>query len=116
MIRMLPPRAYAEPLAPFSSNVRAHTAPTETRLPLVVVVEPEDVERFPTVPFTRYAARTTAEAVRLIERWRPRLIAVDWDMEKLDAGAVCAAAKQLSPVGVLAVMQSPERAPAAIKA
>jgi CheY-like chemotaxis protein len=113
---MLPPRAYAEPLAPFSANLRAHTAPTETRPPLVVVVAPEDVERYPALPFTRYAARTTTEAVRLIERWRPRLIAVDWGLEKLDAGAVCAAAKQISPVGVLAVMESPERAPAALKA
>ena len=113
---MLPPRAYAEPLAPFSSNVRAHTAPTEMRPPLVVVVAPEDVERFPTLPFTRYAARTTAEAVRLIERWRPRFIAVDWEMPSIDPDAVCAAARQIAPVGILAVMGSPERAPAALKA
>jgi CheY-like chemotaxis protein len=113
---MLPPRAYAESLAPFSSRVRAHAAPTEVRTPLVVAVAPEDVERFPALPFTRYAARTTAEAVRLIDRWRPRLIAIDWELPTLDPGAVCDAAKQILPVGILAVMESPERAPAALKA
>jgi DNA-binding response OmpR family regulator len=113
---MLPPRAYAEPLAPFSSNMRAHTAPTEVRPPLIVAVAPEDVDRFPMLPFTRYTARTTAEAVRLIEQWRPRLIAIDWELPKIDPGAVCNAARQIARVGILAVMESPERAPAALKA
>jgi CheY-like chemotaxis protein len=113
---MLPPRAYAEPLAPFSAALRAHTAPTGMRPPFVVAVAPEDIERFPTLPFARYAARTTTEAIRLIEKWQPRLIAIDWDMLTLNPDAVCAAARYIPPAGILAVMQSPERAPAALKA
>jgi CheY-like chemotaxis protein len=113
---MLPPRAYAEPLPPFSSNVRAHPAPTDSRPPLVVAALPQDVERFPTTPYARFAARTTAEAVRLIERWRPRLIAVDWDLADFDHAVICGAARQITPIGILAVMTEPEQAPSALKA
>ena len=56
---MLPPRAYAEPLPAFSSNVRAHSAPTDSRPPLIVAVAAEDVERFPAAPYARFSARTT---------------------------------------------------------
>src|SRR5262245_40092986 len=113
---MLPPRAYAEPLPAFSANVRAHPAPTDSRQPLIVAVALQDVDRFPAAPFVRHAARTTIEAVRLIERWRPRLIAIDWDLTEFDPAAICAAARAVAPVGILAVMEAPRQAPAAIKA
>lgn len=113
---MLPPRAYAEPLPPFSANLRAHPAPTDSRPPLVVAVPAHDVDRFPAAPYSRWAARTTAEAVRLIERTRPRVVAVDWDVPELEAVAICAAARQVGPVGILALMEKPELAPAALKA
>src|SRR5687768_10253603 len=113
---MLPPRAYAEPLPAFSSNVRAHPAPTDSRPPLIVAVAADDLERFPAFPYARFSARTTTEAVRLIERWRPRVIAVDWDLAEFDHSAICAAARQASPVGVLALITEPARAPAALKA
>lgn len=113
---MLPPRAYAEPLAPFSSNVRAHAAPTDSRPPLIVAVAAQDVERFPAAPYARFAARTTTEAVRLIERWRPKVIAVDWDLAEFDHAVICGAARQVAPVGILALMSEPDRAPAALKA
>jgi CheY-like chemotaxis protein len=96
--------------------MRDHAPPTERRPSLVVVIAPEDVERFPTLPFTRHATRTTTEAVRLIERWRPRLLAIDWELPTIDPEAVCAAARHIAPIGILAVMESPERAPAALKA
>ena len=44
------------------------------------------------------------------------MVAIDWDLPEIDPAAICAAARQLAPVGVLAVMGSPERAPAALKA
>jgi CheY-like chemotaxis protein len=113
---MLPPRAYAEPLPAFSSNVRVHPAPTDSRPPLVVAALPQDVERFPTTPYARFAARTTTEALRLIERWRPRLIAVDWDLAEFDHAAIFGAARQITPIGILAVMAEPDRAPSALKA
>src|SRR6185295_9607843 len=113
---MLPPRAYAEPLPPFSANLRAHPAPTDSRPPLIVAVAPQDVDRYPTTAFVRHSARTTAETVRLIERWRPRLVAIDWDLKEFEPFAICAAARTVAPVGILAVTESPSRAPAAIKA
>ena len=110
MDRMLPSRAY-------TSSVRAQPAPAEAQTTsLVVAVAPEDVERFPTLPFRRYAARTTTEAARLIEQCRPRLLAIDWELPKIDPGAVCNVARQIAPIGILAVMESPECAPAALKA
>jgi CheY-like chemotaxis protein len=113
---MLPSRAYSEPLPPFSSNVRAHAAPTDSRPPLIVVVGPEDVERFPATPYARYSARTTTEAVRLIERWKPRVVALDWDLAEIDHAVVCSAAKQGTPVGILGVMADARRAPSALQA
>src|SRR5262245_9442845 len=113
---MLPPRAYAEPLPAFSANLRAHPAPTDSRQPLIVAVAPQDIDRFPEAPFVRHSARTTFEAVRLIERWRPRAVAIDWDLEEFDSLAICNAARQVPPVGILAVIASPTRAPEAIKA
>jgi len=113
---MLPPRAYAEPLPPFSANLRAHPAPTDSRPPLILAVAPEDIDRFPASPFARHSARTTIEAVRLIERWRPRVIAIDWDLTDFDSTAIFKAARAFAPVGILVVMASPQLAPAAIKA
>ncbi len=113
---MLPPRAYSEPLPPFSSNIRAHPAPTDSRPPLIVAVATADVDYFPTAPYARHAARTTSEAIRLIERWRPKVVVIDWDLADLDPNAVCAAARQMGPFAILSVMEKPERAPAAVKA
>jgi hypothetical protein len=113
---MLPPRAYAEPLPPFSANVRAHPAPMDSRPPLVLAVAPQDIERFPAAPYARFAARTTTETVRLIERWRPRVVAIDWDTAEFDHSIICGAARQVAPVAILAVMAEPGRAPSALKA
>ena len=113
---MLPPRAYAEPLPPFSANVRAQPAPTDSRPPLVVAVPSQDVDHFPSAPYARFAARTTPEAIRLIERWRPRVVAIDWDAADVEPLAICNAARQNGPVGILGIIDEPERAPAALKA
>lgn len=113
---MLPPRAYAEPLPPFSANLRAHSVPTDSRPPLIVAVALQDVESFPSAPFARHSARTTTEAVRLIERWHPRVIAIAWDMPEIDPVVICGAAREVAPVGILAVMELPARAPKALKA
>jgi CheY-like chemotaxis protein len=113
---MLPPRAYAEPLPPFSANVRAQPSPNDARPSLIVAVAESDVERFPSTPYVRLAARTTTEAVRLIDRWRPKVIVIDWDVPAFDAGAVCTAAKQAGVPGILAVMTDPHRSPPALKA
>ena len=112
---VLPPRAYSEPLPPYFASGPEPSAP-DARPALIVAVAPSDVKRFPSSPYALTAARSTAEAVRLIERWRPRCVAVDWDAPEFDAAAICDAARQSTPVAILAVMQQPERAPAALRA
>lgn len=106
---MLPSRAYSGP------SVRVAPA-IDARPPLIVAVDPHDVDRFPSASYARTAARTTTEAVRLIERWRPKLIAVDWETPEFDAATICAAAQQSMPVGILAVIGAPTTAPVAIRA
>ena len=116
MDAVLPPRAYSEPSRPPPSNPRAHSTSPDSRPPLIVAVAARDVERFPAALFARFTARTTIEAIRLIGQWRPRVVAVDWDLPELDHDAICRAAKQAGPASILAVMEAPASAPSALKA
>ena len=110
---MLPSRAYADPLAPFSANLRARASPGDARPALIVAVDEEEVDCYPSSPYVRLTARTTTEAARLIERWKPRVIVVDWELDRFDGQAICVAARQHGSTGVLAVMSEPQRAPSA---
>jgi DNA-binding response OmpR family regulator len=83
---------------------------------LVVAVAPTDVEHFPSTPFSRFAARNTTDAIRLVERWRPRVVALDWDVQDFDGKAICSATRQFPTTGVLVMTSAPERAPLALKA
>jgi CheY-like chemotaxis protein len=112
---MLPTRAY-DTLPPFSAGVRAEPSATDARPALIVAVAASDVDRFPSAPYSRIAARSTAEAIRLIERWRPRAVAIDWDLTDFDAREICASAKDHASTGILITMARPETAPAALKA
>ena len=112
----VPTPAYQEPLPSFSANLRAQPSPTDARPSLIVAVADADVERFPSSPYVRLAARTTLEAVRMIDRWKPRVIVIDWDAPGFDAVAICGAARQYGQAGLLAVMSTPERALSALKA
>jgi CheY-like chemotaxis protein len=109
------PGAYGTPLPPASTGSR-HESATPAQPALVVAAGPYDIERFPCAVFARHGARTTAEAVRLIERLRPRIVAIDWDLEAIDGAMICAAAQRIPGAGVLALIGSPQRAPAALKA
>src|SRR5687768_1417506 len=101
---MLPSRAYADPLSPPSGATRAQPSPEDARPVFVLAVSAADVEHFPTAPLTRIAARTTAEAIRLIERWRPRVIAIDWDRaEEFDGPAISSAARQTAFSAILVI-------------
>jgi CheY-like chemotaxis protein len=113
---MLPTRAYSDLLPPFSAGTRAEPSPADARPTLIVAVAASEVDRFPTGAFARFAARNTGDALRLIERWRPRVVAVDWDVEDFDGKQICAAARQTAGTGVLVTMNGPEHAPAALKA
>ena len=113
---MLPSRAYADPPAPFSANLRAQASAADARPALVVVVDEEEVDCYPSSPYVRLTARTTTEAARLIERWKPRAIVIDWELDRIDGPAICIAARQHGSTGMLAVMSEPQRAPSALKA
>jgi CheY-like chemotaxis protein len=112
---MLPNRAY-DPLPPFSAGTRAEPSNSDSRPALVVAVEPTEVDRFPAAPFARFAARSTAEAIRLMERWRPRVVAVDWDLKDFDGKQIVSAARQSPGTGILVTMAAPIAAPSALKA
>jgi CheY-like chemotaxis protein len=113
---MLPTRAYIHPLAPFSTGSRPQPSAEDARQAFVVAVAAADVDAFPEAPLTRFAARNTADAIRLIERWRPRVAAIDWDVPEFDGIAISAAARQVGSTAILVTMTSPERAPSALKA
>ena len=113
---MLPTRAYADVLPTFSSGARAEAPSTDTRPVLIAAVAASDLEQFPTAPFARHAARNTAEVLRLMDRWRPRVVAVDWDIDDFDGKQICTAARQFPGTGILVTMVAPDHAPAALKA
>ena len=113
---MLPTRAYADNIPRLSPGGPAPRAAVDTNLALVAAVAEADVERFPAANFARYPVHTTNEALRLIETSRPRVVVVDWDAPQIDGPQVCAAARKFAQTGVLVVMQTPDRAPAALKA
>jgi CheY-like chemotaxis protein len=113
---MLPTRAYGDLLPPLSARIRPEPSARDARPVLVAAVAASDVARLPSAPFAPLAATSTADALRLIERWRPRLVVVDWDHPDFDAPAICTTARQHAGTGVLATMASPRRAPSAVRA
>jgi len=110
---MLPPRAYSEPSPIVSppSQVAADRRPI-----LLLAVAAADVDRLNNSRFTRLTAQNTADAVHTIERSRPRVVTVDIDLPQFDASAIHTAAHQTGLTSVLVLTDSPERAPAALKA
>jgi CheY-like chemotaxis protein len=113
---MLPSGAYADPLPPFSSGARAEPTANDAHPALIVAVAPADVERFSVDQFVRFVARNTADAIKLMERWRPRVVVVDWDVPDFDGRHICEAAQQMRGTGVLVTTAVPDHAPAALKA
>lgn len=113
---MLPTRAYSDLLPPFSAGTRPQASATDARPVLIVAVGESDLDQFPSTPYARFAARSTAEALRLIERWSPRVVAIDWDAAEFEGEQICKAARQSPGTGVLVTMAAPDGAPAALKA
>jgi DNA-binding response OmpR family regulator len=111
---MLPPRAYSEPL-PSISPGPSPAVVADRRPVLLLAIAPSDVEQFAIARFTRVTAQNTAEAVRAIERSRPRVVVLDLDVPQFDAGAICTAAHQTGQTSVLMLTATPERVPAALK-
>src|SRR5689334_20182727 len=110
---MLPTRAYIDSALPIPGAARPHA---EDRAVLIVVANRSEIERFPSSTFTRLSAHSTAEALALIERSRPRVVAVDWDADGVDGDQVVRSARRLPHAGVEVALEQPEHAPAAIRA
>ena len=111
---MLPPRAYSDPLPPLSPGPAQVAA--DRRPVLLLAVSAADADRFAVNRFTRLTAQNTADAVRTIERSRPRVVALDIDLPQFDSAAIHTAARQTGQTSVLVLTDAPERAPAALKA
>lgn len=113
---MLPTRAYVDNIPRVSPGGAAARPSVDVPAALVVAVAEADVDRFPAGDFTRYPVRATHEALRLIDTARPRVVVIDWDVPQIDGPQVCNAARKFAQTGVLAVMERPDSAPAALKA
>lgn len=96
-----------------------HTSPgrldavADVRAVVLAAIRPSDLLLYPASPFTLVAAHTTADAMELLARVHPRVVAIDWDARELDAPAICHAARRLASV---LVTTTPECVPAALKA
>jgi DNA-binding response OmpR family regulator len=114
---MLPSRAYADPLSfhPATSSSSSATA-APPRPVLVLALSPADAEHFAASRFTHLAVHDTADAVRAIERARPRVVTVDLDVPQFDAAAICAAAVASGTTSVLAITDTVSRVPPLLKA
>jgi len=89
--------------------------PTVAPLRVLVVAHPAAIDRYPTGIHAKTVAHTTRDAIRLIEEVRPAIVAIEWNLDGIDRGALCQAAGRF-PVAVLAILQAPQDAPAAIRA
>ena len=110
---MLPSRAYATPLPPLASTAQKSAA--EDRAKFVVAVDRSELNVFELPAFTLLPVHNTTDALTLIERMQPRIVAVDWDSPELDGDQLVRAARRLPQTSVLVATAAPESAPAAIK-
>jgi DNA-binding response OmpR family regulator len=111
---MLPTRAYSDALSSLIPST-ARQAPAEERSVIVLAVDRADLTRYPLPSLTRLPAHTTADALALIERAQPRVVAVDWDCHEIDGDQVVRAARRSGRTGILVATSAVEHAPSAIK-
>lgn len=110
---MLPSRAYARPS---DSGPTKQASPGEVRLTIVAVAGAADLKLFPNAPYTCLAAHVTADAIRLIESARPRVVALDLDLPGVDALEVCGAARRHAETSVLVMTGAVARVPPVLRA
>lgn len=105
------------PLPGASPEPTTGLARTQAPLSAVVllVVAPGEVAGYPCGTVTAKPAHTTAEAMHALERVRPNVVVIDWDLATLDAPAICRAAAQAPSTTVMIATASPDRVPAALK-
>jgi DNA-binding response OmpR family regulator len=113
---MLPDRAYTNHVSAKTSDGAQATTMAGAASILLVGFTPDMADRAVVPPFIGVTAATTADARAAIERAHPAVVTIDWDADGVDGQAVCAAARQATSPGVLAVLSRVEMAPLAIKA
>jgi CheY-like chemotaxis protein len=91
-------------------------APAAGSLRVLVVAGGPDLDLYPTGPHARLTAHTTGDAIAAIERERPALVVIDWDLRNVDAVKVCRAAVRFPMMRLLMTTASPDTVPAAIRA
>ena len=110
---------------PIGAHVSPHVTPgaaeqnrrgPEVSPVLLLAVDPADAQTYSSGAFTRLVAQSTADAVQRLNRERPRIVVIDWDVAHLDGAAICAAAAALPATSVLVTTASTERVPAILKA
>jgi DNA-binding response OmpR family regulator len=113
---ILPSRAYVPPRVPSPAAPNPIAPAPDVRPVLLAVVGTPDLHLLPSMPYARVTAHTTADAVRLIESTCPRLLAVDLDLDGVDALELCAAARRAGNLSVLVMTDTPQKVPAALRA
>jgi DNA-binding response OmpR family regulator len=108
-------RAHPETIVPSASWQSATPEYQDARPLVLLAVDPLDVSLFGAGPFTRVLARNTEEAVRVIDRQRPRLAVLDLDLADMDGLGVCTAAAAAN-ASTLVMTAEVERVPPALKA
>ena len=82
---------------------------------IVLAVAPGDITQYPSGTVTVTPVHTTAEAMRALERLRPHIVVIDWDLAALYAPSICRQAAQRPATTIMIATESPGRVPAALK-
>src|SRR5262249_18432564 len=83
---------------------------------LLLAVDRQDLSIYPSGIGTVVTAHSTDDALRCIERMKPRLVVLDWDCHGIDGAIVCLAGSQLPASTVLISTQDVKRVPDALRA
>jgi DNA-binding NarL/FixJ family response regulator len=105
-------RAHPETLSPVSPS-RVHPLATPQRPTLLVLADPADVERYRSAAFSSQVSYSATEAIERLRRDPPAVLLVDWDTQSRAPDACVAAPDRTS---ILALLGTPEQAPAALRA
>jgi DNA-binding response OmpR family regulator len=109
-------RAHPETMAWSPGPRPLQPVPTEARPVLLAAVAAADVEKCSVPSFQRFVPQSTTEALRIIERERPGVVIVDFDLATFDGPQITHAAATLPATSVLVTTAAADRAPAALKA
>jgi DNA-binding response OmpR family regulator len=82
---------------------------------VLLAIAPGDVAHYPSGALTVTPVHTTGEAIHALERLRPHIVVIDWDLATLDAPSICRHAAQRPATTILIATDAPDRVPAALR-